>query len=297
MEGNEVKEVDPMAAMWAEEFAKQRTEGPDAWAREFSSSSWPSNQAHSQTEHGAVSAWAEEFSERTGNLADEWVQQFEEGRGTIAAAAWEEEYLAELERLNGVDGPQSSAGYRMSADNPFLNDLNSLEKGKELFKRGVLSEAILALEAECQRHPENAEAWRLLGTVQAEADDDIQAIAALNRAVAVDPDNLDALLSLGVSYTNELEQRAALRYLWEWLRKHPVHSNTAKAALEQYPGDSSQELSSILRAFETAATSTPRDKDVHEALGVLYNLARRYEDAVAAFRAALALQSNVRGVY
>ena len=47
------------------------------------------------------------------------------------------------------------------------------------FKRGLLSEAALALEAEVQAHPQNAEAWRLLGTVQAENDDDRQAIAAL----------------------------------------------------------------------------------------------------------------------
>ena len=40
---------------------------------------------------------------------------------------------------------------------------------------------MLALEAECQRNPANAEAWRLLGTVQAENDDDQQAIAAMNR--------------------------------------------------------------------------------------------------------------------
>ena len=43
------------------------------------------------------------------------------------------------------------------------------------------TEAVLALEAECQRNPSNAEAWRLLGTVQAENDDDQQAIAAMNR--------------------------------------------------------------------------------------------------------------------
>ena len=40
---------------------------------------------------------------------------------------------------------------------------------------------MLALEAEVQRSPSNAEAWRLLGTVQAENDDDQQAIAAMNR--------------------------------------------------------------------------------------------------------------------
>lgn len=42
------------------------------------------------------------------------------------------------------------------------------------YRRGVLSEAALALEAEVQAQPGNAEAWRLLGTVHAENDDDQQ---------------------------------------------------------------------------------------------------------------------------
>ena len=52
-------------------------------------------------------------------------------------------------------------------------------QGKELFRRGVLSEAVLALEAEVQRSPRSVEAWRLLGTVHAENDDDIQVRAEL----------------------------------------------------------------------------------------------------------------------
>ncbi len=33
---------------------------------------------------------------------------------------------------------------------------------------------MLAFEAEAQRKPDNVEAWRMLGTVQAENDDDLQ---------------------------------------------------------------------------------------------------------------------------
>lgn len=40
-----------------------------------------------------------------------------------------------------------------------------------------------------------------------------QAIACLRRAVASDAHNLEALLSLGVSYTNELDQTRALEHL------------------------------------------------------------------------------------
>ena len=64
--------------------------------------------------------------------------------------------------------------YLRSASTLPMQDLNSLQKGRELFRRGLLSEAVLALEAEVQRNPGNAEAWRLLGTVQAENDDDQQ---------------------------------------------------------------------------------------------------------------------------
>ncbi|GFH20458.1 peroxisomal targeting signal 1 receptor, partial [Haematococcus lacustris] len=64
--------------------------------------------------------------------------------------------------------------YVFTANNPFAGDEQALTKGKDLFRRGVLTEAALALEAEVQAHPKNAEAWRLLGTVHAENDDDQQ---------------------------------------------------------------------------------------------------------------------------
>lgn len=56
-----------------------------------------------------------------------------------------------------------------------MQDTASMDKGRELFRNGLLSEAVLALEAEVQRNGNNVEAWRLLGTVQAENDDDQQA--------------------------------------------------------------------------------------------------------------------------
>jgi peroxin-5 len=105
---------------------------------------------------------------------------------------------------------------------------------------------VLALEAECQRNPGNAEAWRLLGTVQAENDDDQQAIAAMNRALAADPSNLDVLLSLGVSHTNELEAGEALAFLRRWVLSHPKHAGAAGAVPPM--DDSSQAAAHVVRA-------------------------------------------------
>lgn len=86
-----------------------------------------------------------------------------------------------------------------------------------------------------------------------------QAIASMMRAQEADPTNLEVLLALGVSHTNgytfakkspflfvfiknkmfsnnflmptELEQQAALKYLYSWLRNHPAYGKIAPPEL------------------------------------------------------------------
>ena len=51
-----------------------------------------------------------------------------------------------------------------------------------------------------------------------------------------DPSNLEVLLSLGVSHTNELDQAEALDYMRRWLTEHPKYSHlAAQAALPDGP--------------------------------------------------------------
>jgi peroxin-5 len=313
LEDNAVKEVSPAAAQWANEFttnaaaatAGVNQAGPSVWGEEFASfqanqhpasasAGWAQEfqqqrnqttteppQQHTET----TEAWADQFAS---GLTADWAEEFSNSALPADVANWEEEYLRELEKLHSAIGPRSSGQYIMAENNPFLTDLDSFQKGKDLFRKGVLTEAVLALEAECQRNPGNSEAWRLLGTVQAENDDDVQAIAALNRAVAADPEDLDALLSLGVSHTNELEQSEALGYLREWIMRHPTHGTAAKHT--PGPPDSSQAMAYVIRLYEDAAVASPQDADVHAALGVLCNLSRNYDGAVRAFKGALALR-------
>jgi peroxin-5 len=55
-----------------------------------------------------------------------------------------------------------------------VGHLNPLKEGQELFQHGLLSEAVLALEAEVLKNPDNAKGWCLLGIAHAENDDDKQ---------------------------------------------------------------------------------------------------------------------------
>ncbi|EOY11822.1 Peroxin 5 isoform 7 [Theobroma cacao] len=260
-------EVSHGPAQWVNEFATEREQEPvdDQWVNEFS-------KLH-------VDDWAEEFGRQVGEGAlgdsssDNWATAYDE---------FLNEQVASKERSDASTGV-----YVFSDMNPYVGHPNPLKEGQELFRKGLLSEAVLALEAEVMKNPENAEGWRLLGITHAENDDDQQAIAAMMRAQEADPTNLEVLLALGVSHTNELEQAAALKYLYGWLRHHPKYGTLALPELVD-----SLYYADVARLFNEAAQMSPEDADVHVVLGVLYNLSREYDKAIASFKTALKLQPN-----
>ncbi|KAF6145628.1 hypothetical protein GIB67_018734, partial [Kingdonia uniflora] len=113
----------------------------------------------------------------------------------------------------------------------------------------------------------------------------VEAIASMMRAQDVDPKNLEVLLALGVSHTNELEQAVALKYLYGWLQNHPKYGTIAH--LER---SNSLYYADAARLFNEAAQISADDADVHIVLGVLYNLSREYDKAIGSFQTALKLK-------
>jgi len=150
--------------------------------------------------------------------------------------------------------------------------------------------ALLCLEAEVQRNPESSEGWRIMGQLYAEMDQDVEAIRCLRRGHEVDPYNLDSLLALGVSCTNESDQLPAMRYMRTWIENHEVHQ-TLVQGLEP-PADHQlfawkQQVTGL---FRHAAQSNPTDYDVFVALGVMENLNRNSDGAIQAFATACRLR-------
>ncbi|CAM0912231.1 unnamed protein product [Alopecurus aequalis] len=252
----------------------QLSQGADKWVSEFSS----------EQNHGGLNEkWIDEFSKL--HVEDEWADEFSGGAfGESSADPWADEFQNQLSASKQSSGAARGV-YVFSEMNPYVGHPNPMQEGQELFRKGLLSEAALALEAEVLKNPDNAEGWRLLGVTHAENDDDQQAIAAMLRAQEANPTNLEVLLALGVSHTNELEQGEALRYLSRWLQNHPKYGGLAP----QNPSDSHYGPD-VIRLFNEAAQMSPEDADVHIVLGVLYNLSREYDKAITSFKTALQLK-------
>ncbi|KAF6155706.1 hypothetical protein GIB67_007143 [Kingdonia uniflora] len=123
---------------------------------------------------------------------------------------------------------------------------------------------------------------------------ELRAIAFMMCAQDVDPKNLEVLLALGMTHTNdftslhyieELEQAAALKYLYGWLQNHPKYGTIA-------PPEWSNSLyyADVDRLFNESAQISPDDGDDHIVLGVLYNLSREYDKVIGSFQTVLKLK-------
>jgi len=267
----------------AREAAKQDEKGvagetltaATEWAEEFADLTSADAALHPDTAEGRE-AYKRDFWK---SLEDDWKEAAD------ADHPWLNEFSSTYEPFKD---------YQFREENPLVDTTDPLEEGKRRLEEGDLPSAVLLFEAAAQKDPDSAEVWRLLGTSQAENEQDPQAIAALKRCLRLDPGNTSALMALAVSYTNESYQAQACGALADWLRHHPEYSNLAPQALENFNLASSfmsKELHEKTTGAYIAAARQGQgkgvDPDVQAGLGVLFNLSGEYDKAVDCFRAAV----------
>ena len=188
-----------------------------------------------------------------------------------------------------------------------------MEEGYREFHAGNMTAAIQAFEMELQQMDmDNATAWCMLGKCHAENDMDALAIQCLEEAVNRDPYSMDALLSLGVSYVNELNHVAALQNLKEWILHNPKFANldvngrddlyapsttattTTIGTSTDAAFDEVQRL--LLSALDYQMQHNRNDQNmtasVLEALGVVYNVSRDYDAAIDVLQQSCALRPH-----
>lgn len=237
---------------------------------------------------------------------DGWTEEFLEGESR-SKGFWdnmEKEWqdMAQQEAhpwLTEFESPKPPE-YRFEEDNPLRDVQKPLEAGLGKLAEGDLPSAVLLFEAEVQARPDSVRGWQLLGSTQADNEQDQAAIAALSKCLELDAGNLLAHMSLAVCFTNESKQTKALDALRGWIRHHPKYASLlpGEAAKATPPFESSfmtrEEHGQVRDLFLAAAQMSPErvDCDVQVGLGVLFNLSSEYDKAVDCFTAGLQVKPD-----
>ncbi|KAH6660113.1 hypothetical protein BKA67DRAFT_509247 [Truncatella angustata] len=219
---------------------------------------------------------------------DEWVSKFND-------ESWDNMNMNWGETTRLFADPQVES-YLFEQDNLFKDTGNPFEEGLRIMDEGGnLSLAALAFEAAVQRDPKHVDAWVQLGGAQAQNEKETAAIRALEQAKNLDPNNLPALMTLAVSYTNEGYDSTAYRTLERWLSiKYPSVISPADLSPATDLGFTDRQIlhDKITDLFMKAANLSPdgehMDPDVQVGLGVLFYGAEEYDKAVDCFSSALA---------
>ncbi|KAI9719204.1 MAG: Peroxisomal membrane signal receptor PTS1 [Chrysothrix sp. TS-e1954] len=208
--------------------------------------------------------------------------------------SWDNFDTSNMNLNTHLAGPEAQ-NYLFESENIFHDIQDPFGEGCRIMDDGGnLSIAALAFEAAVQKQPDHVAAWARLGAAQAQNEKETPAIRALEQAMKLDPANLEALMGLAVSYTNEGYDSTAYRTLQRWLSvKYPSICPpeeisdaevgfTDRVILQQKVTDL------YIRAAQLSPSPESMDPDVQVGLGVLFYGAEEYEKAVDCFSAALA---------
>jgi peroxin-5 len=191
--------------------------------------------------------------------------------------------------------------YKFGDQNPFASEAKPLELASNLLNQGNIRNAILALEAHLQKHPNDSNSWRVLGKLHMDNDEDRPAVRCLLNSVNIDANNLDNLLALGVSCTNILDEVQAMNHLKHWMMNNPKYKHIVtdpEIIPENLVGKSinMEDIKAmngrLIEHFEKARSVNPQDPELATSLAVLYFVARDYKASVSLFNEALKYDTN-----
>ncbi|BFZ54901.1 Peroxisomal membrane signal receptor PTS1 [Savitreella phatthalungensis] len=229
-------------------------------------------------------------SEDFRDFEDIWKEMQEEN------PALAEEWANEFDQQLDEQGRPNLGEYLFEPNNPHMNDQEAFEKGAQIMRTGgSLSEAALYFEAVCQTGEGEVvqRAWSQLGLCQAQNEKEEAAIKALENAVKLDPKDLEALMGLAVSYTNDGYDTAAYMSLERWLEaKYPDLVSHLQVDARNRKEVHEKVTQQFIKAAQRSPTGAEIDADVQVGLGVLFYGDEDYDKAVDCFSAALRIRPD-----
>ncbi len=124
----------------------------------------------------------------------------------------------------------------------------TIERARDLLAHGRVEEASHTLEVYLQRHPDNADAWALLGVVRAQQNEPAKAEDSFHKALAIQPHLTSAETNLGHLLLDQHRPAEALPYLMEALRSDGGDSKLQEMLVSAAEGTALQQRTNGDRA-------------------------------------------------
>lgn len=183
------------------------------------------------------------------------------------------------------------------SENMYINNPNAYQIGCVLMENGAkLSDAALAFEAAVKQDPKHVDAWLRLGLVQIQNEKELNGMSALENCLKLDPNNLEAMKNLAISYINEGYDMSAYNMLDRWAdTKYPGVYNREDMTNDQNSqftehvnmnGKITKRFLSLVNKMNVV------DADVQLCLGLLFYANDEFDRTIDCFQAALKVNPN-----
>lgn len=214
----------------------------------------------------------------------------------------------------------------MSADFPAAE---AFERAVQSHQAGYVAEAENICQQIVAAHPNNADAWHLLGVIALQTANHAAAVDRLKAAALLDPQNCETQNNLGIALKNHHDIDEAIHCFGQAIELHPdfveAHYNLANALQERGRLDEAiaayrqaihrrpelpEALSSLgillvtqgkveegLDCFQKASQLLPRHPEIYVHMGAALVMLGKLSEAVASFQQALVLEPTNAETY
>ncbi|HAX78234.1 MAG TPA: hypothetical protein DCY88_21045, partial [Cyanobacteria bacterium UBA11372] len=187
-----------------------------------------------------------------------------------------------------------------------------LELALHYHQSGESEKAEAGYQQIIQQHPENADAWHLLGVIASQRREYQTAIERINRAIELNPDSPSFYNNLGNAYREQGDLVGAIAYYQKAIQLQSDYADAHKnlADVYQQQGKSAEalresgivaqisgKLPEAISYYRRAIQLKPNSAGIYINLGNAYSEQGEIEPAIECYQKAIQLQPNNAGAY